>query len=60
MAGGSREIQDELFLDDEDKLISTVLVLEPVLPSESGVIEYWHRFLEITSKPSLPSVAQFI
>ncbi len=60
MAGGSREIQDELFLDDKDKLISTVLVLEPVLPSESGVIEYWHGFLDITSRPSLPSMAKFI
>ncbi len=60
MAGGSRIIQDELFLDDEDKLICTVLVLEPVLPSETGKFEYWHRFLEITSLPSLPSIAKIL
>lgn len=60
MAGGSREIQDELFFDDEERLISTVLVLEPVLSSATGVFEYWHRFIEITSRPLLPTSAEFI
>jgi len=44
----------------EEKLVSVVLVLEPVLPSESGEFEYWHGFIEVTSLPSLPSIAKII
>lgn len=60
MAGGSTTIQNTLRVKDARKLISTVLILEPVLPSESGRVEYWHRFIKITSRPSLPPIAKFV
>jgi hypothetical protein len=59
MKGGSSAIQSELTFQDVHQLISSVLILEPFLPSDSGNVDYAHMFFPITKKPLLPSVASF-
>lgn len=60
MIGGSKTIQNELFLQDTDQLISTVLILEPVLFSADSKITYTHKFVTITQKIGLPVIAECI
>jgi len=60
--GGRRSnvIQGELLLQDPDELVSSVLILEPILFAADPEIKYFHKFVPITKSPELPSVAEFI
>ncbi|QQG43978.1 MAG: hypothetical protein HYW86_03895 [Candidatus Roizmanbacteria bacterium] len=60
MAGGSGAIQDEITTQDGTNIISTVLILEPILPALENEVRYSHKFIGVNNKPILPTIAEFI